>query len=101
MGALTLVSVEMRRALRRRAVRVLILIALIGVVTLGLVAFFDSAGKSLAQLQADDGHPALMSKWWVAGPGEGVRLIAAIPLLIGALLGGATVAGAEWRAGTN
>src|SRR5258706_8040961 len=74
--------------------------ALIGVVPLGLVAFFDSAGKSLAQLQADDGHPALMSKWWVAGTGEGVLLIAAIPLLIGALLGGATVAGAEWRAGT-
>ena len=100
MGALTLVGVEMRRALRRRAVRVLIVLALIGVVTLGLVAFFDSAGKSVAQLQASDSHPALMSSWWAAGTGEGVLLIAAIPLLIGGLLGGATVAGAEWRAGT-
>jgi hypothetical protein len=100
MGALTLVTVEMRRALRRRAVRVLIALAIIGIVTLGLVAFFDSAGKSVAQLRADDGHPALMAKWWTSGTGEGVLLIAAIPLLIGGLLGGATVAGAEWRAGT-
>ncbi|MEP6659855.1 MAG: hypothetical protein ABJD24_08065 [Acidimicrobiales bacterium] len=100
MGALTLVGVEMRRALRRRAVRALIVLALVGVATLGLVAFFDSAGKSVAHLQANGDHPALMSRWWEAGTGEGVLLIAAIPLLIGALLGGATVAGAEWRAGT-
>jgi hypothetical protein len=100
MGALTLVTVEMRRALRRRAVRALILLAFLGIVTLGLVAFFDSAGQSVAQLRAGGDHPALMSSWWVAGTGEGVLLIAAIPLLIGGLLGGATVAGAEWRAGT-
>lgn len=100
MGTMTLLTVEMRRGLRRRAVRALIVLALVGVAILGLVAFFDSAGKTVAQLQVNGDHPALMAKWWVAGTGEGVLLIAAIPLLIGGLLGGATVAGAEWRAGT-
>lgn len=97
---LSLVTAEARRALHRRAVWVLIAIALVGVVLLGVIAYFDSAGKTLGQLHANGTHPAVMRDWWVAGGGDGTLMIAAIPLLIGGLLGGATVAGAEWRAGT-
>lgn len=100
MDGLNLLLVEMRRALHRRVVRVLIGLALVGVVILGLVAFFDSAGKTAAQLRVNGTHPALMADWWVAGTGDGILMIGAIPLLIGGLFGAASVAGAEWRAGT-
>jgi len=95
-----LIVVEMRRALHRRVVWVLVAMALVGIVILGLVAFFDSAGKTVAQLHENGTHAAVMADWWVAGGGDGILMIAAIPLLIGGLLGGASVAGAEWRAGT-
>lgn len=100
MGFVNLLRVEMRRALRRRVVRVLVGLALLGTTVMGLVAFFDSAGKSVAELHANGTYPAVMADWWVAGSGEGILMIGAIPLLIGGLLGGASVAGAEWRAGT-
>ena len=95
-----LVVCEMRRALHRRLVWVLIAIALVGVGLLGVIAFFDSAGTPVAELGDGSTHPARMRDWWVTGVGDGILLIGAIPLLIGGLLGGASVAGAEWRAGT-
>jgi ABC-type transport system involved in multi-copper enzyme maturation permease subunit len=91
---------EMRRALHRRVVWMLIALALLGVAALGVVAFVDSAGKSLADLGRDGEHPAVMVNWWTAGGGDGILMIAALPLLIGAVLGGASVLGGEWRAGT-
>lgn len=91
---------EIRRALHRRVVWMLIALALLGVVTLGVVSFFDSAGKSIAELSRNGEHPALMASWWTAGGGDGILLIAGLPLLIGGVLGGASVLGAEWRAGT-
>lgn len=100
MDMMNLLVVEMRRALHRRVVWTLIALALAGTVVLGLVAFFDSSGKTLTELRVDGTHPAVMVDWWVAGTGDGILMIAAIPLLIGSLLGGASVAGAEWRAGT-
>jgi hypothetical protein len=75
-------------------------VAVLGIALLGVIAFFDSAGRTPAQLAANGTHPALMADWWVAGGGDGILMIAAIPLLLGGLLGGASVAGAEWRAGT-
>jgi hypothetical protein len=95
-----LLVVEMRRAVHRRVVWVLLLLAFVGIAILGIVAFADSAGKTLAQLRVNGTHPALMADWWVSGGGEGILMIAAIPLLLGGLFGGASVAGAEWRAGT-
>jgi ABC-2 type transport system permease protein len=93
--------VEMRRALRRSVVRVLILIALVGCAVVGVIAFTSSAGKSLAELQFDGHHhPAVMRDWWIAGGGDGALPVASLFLLLGGLIGGATVAGAEWRAGT-
>lgn len=91
---------EMRRALHRRLVWVLIAISFVGIGMLGVIAFFDSAGKSAAELTLEGTHPAVMIGWWVAGGGDGILLIGALPLFIGGLLGGASVAGAEWRAGT-
>jgi hypothetical protein len=93
--------VEMRRALRRRVVRVLILLALIGCAAVGVIAYASSAGKTLAELHADGAiHPAVMHDWWIAGGGDGALAIASFFLLLGGFIGGASVAGAEWRAGT-
>jgi hypothetical protein len=95
-----LLWVEMRRALHRRLVWVLIAVALVGCVILGIVAFVDSAGKTVAELRASGEHPATMAAWWVAGGGDGTLMIAAFPLFLGGLIGGASVAGAEWKMGT-
>jgi hypothetical protein len=98
---MNLLVVEMRRALHRPVVRVLVLIALFGCAAAGVIAFIDSSGKSLAELQVNGHHhPAVMRDWWVAGTGDGALAIASLFLVIGGLIGGATVAGAEWRAGT-
>ena len=96
-----LLRMEMRRALHRRAVRVLILIAVLGCAMAGAVAYIGSSGKSLAQLRGDEeGHPAVMTDWWIADANEGFLILAVFFLLMGGLIGGATVAGGEWRHGT-
>jgi hypothetical protein len=41
-----------------------------------------------------------MSDWWVPGTGDGFLVVAATFLAVGAAVCGASVAGAEWRAGT-
>lgn len=91
---------EVRRALHRRVVWVLIGLALAGVALLGIIAFTDSAGRSVAELSRDGTHPAVMADWWVGGSADGILMIAGLPLLLGGIFGGATVLGAEWRAGT-
>jgi hypothetical protein len=91
---------EARRALHRRAVWVLIGLALTGIALLGAIAFTDSTGRSVAELGRDGTHPALMADWWVAGSADGILMVAGLPLLLGGIFGGATVLGAEWRAGT-
>ena len=98
---MNLLRTEMERALRRRAIRLLITLALLGCVLAGTVAWFGSRGKSVAELRfAEDGHPAIMTDWWIADANEGFLAIAMFFLAMGGFLGGATVAGAEWRAGT-
>jgi hypothetical protein len=67
----------------------------------GVIAFVDSAGKTLAELHLDgQTHPAVAHDWWVSGSADGVLGLAAFFLLMGGFIGGASVAGAEWRAGT-
>jgi ABC-type transport system involved in multi-copper enzyme maturation permease subunit len=98
---MNLYVVEMRRALHRRAVWMLIALALIGCVAAGIIAFVDSAGRSLAELHANgQSHPAVMRDWWISGTADGALSIASLFLLFGGLVGGASVGGAEWRAGT-
>ncbi len=54
---MNLLRVEMRRALRRRAVRVLIALALLGCTVAGLVAFLGSRGKTVTELRLDEEAP--------------------------------------------
>jgi hypothetical protein len=98
---MTLLVVEMRRALHRRVVWVLIGLALVGCALAGVLAFTSSAGRTLAELHADGAtHPAVMRDWWIGGGDDGTLTIASLFLLLGGVIGGASVAGAEWRAGT-
>jgi hypothetical protein len=98
---MNLLLVEMRRAMRRRVIRVLILIALGWCAFAGVVAFLSSSGKSVAELHAKNAlHPAVLLDWWVPGKGDNAVTTAALFLLIGGFFAGAAVAGAEWRAGT-
>jgi len=97
---MNLLMTEMRRALHRRAVRVLIAIALVGCVFAGVIAFFGSAGKTLAQLRLAEDSPAVMSNWWIADDHVGVLSVGMFFLFLGGFFAGATVAGGEWRAGT-
>src|SRR3954454_11720609 len=91
---------EIRRALHRRLVWALLAIAAVGVGVFGVIAFVDSGGRSVADLAAHGGHPALLRSWWLPQGDGSILLITVMPLVVGALLGGASVAGAEWRAGT-
>jgi ABC-2 type transport system permease protein len=95
---MNLLLVEMRRGLHRRVVWVLVALALCGCALAGVIAFFTSSDASVTELRFE-GHPAIMAEWWRAD-GEGSLLIASFFLLLGGLFGGASVAGAEWRAGT-
>ena len=97
---MNLLVVEMRRALHRRSVRVLILLAALGCVVAGAIAFGSSAGKTIVEMRHGDTHPAVLTDWWVPGSADGQLSIAFFFLLMGGLFGGATVAGAEWRFGT-
>ena len=97
---MNLLVVEMRRAMHRRVVRVLILLALVACVVAGVLAFVGSSGKTVAELHVRGAtHPAVLTDWWTVG-GDNAVTIAATFLLLGACFGGAAVAGAEWRAGT-
>src|SRR3954452_4474017 len=91
----------MRRAMHRRAVWVLIMVALAGCVFAGVIAFTSSSGKTIAELHFhNEPHPAIVTDWWIAGRSDGAVLVASIFLLLGAAFAGAAVAGGEWRAGT-
>jgi hypothetical protein len=97
---MNLLFVEMRRALRRPVIRVMVLIALAGCAFAGVIAFLSSSGRTLAELhERGETHPAVLTDWWVSGSDNAV-LIVTVFLLLGGFFAGAAVAGAEWRAGT-
>lgn len=96
-----LFRIEVRRALHRRITWVLVGLALAGVVVAGVLAFTASRGVDPVRARAEGQEsPAVMAQWWVAGTGDGLLLVAAFLLAMGGLVGGASVVGAEWRAGT-
>lgn len=89
----------MRRALHRRLVRWMIFIALVGCAGIGLMLFLTS--RDPVKFAHDTGHPAHMANWWISGGGgESFLTPAALFLVIGAVICGASVVGAEWKAGT-
>jgi len=92
---------EMRRALHRRAIRVLIAVGLIGCLVAGVIAYLTSATMTIAEMRLEEGgHPAILTDWWDADRHDGYLSVAMLFLLLGALFGGATYAGGEWKAGT-
>ncbi|MEO8364027.1 MAG: hypothetical protein ABI570_06575 [Ilumatobacteraceae bacterium] len=94
-----LIFVEMRRALHRRLVRWMIFIALVGCAGVGLIAFLTS--RNPVKFAHDTGHPARMVNWWVSrNGGESFLTPAALFLVVGAVICGASVVGAEWKSGT-
>ena len=95
-----MVGVEMRRALHRRLVRWML--ALWHSRRARSRARSPTASSRVAQLARSTDHPAHMATWWTAGGGGGdaLLLVAAVFLAVGVVICGASVAGAEWRAGT-
>ena len=95
-----LLGVEMRRALHRRLVRWMIALALLMCAFSGVVIYLSSGDP--VELARTTDHPAHMATWWSTsgGGGDSLLLTAAVFLVIGAAICGASVAGAEWRAGT-
>jgi hypothetical protein len=99
MKLVRLTSVEMRRALHRRLVWWMVALAIAGCVFVGVIAFVTS-GDPVKLAESASDHPAFMRNWWIAGSGDGFLSIAAVFLALGAAICGASVAGAEWKAGT-
>ena len=90
-----LVATEVRRCLSRRAVHVLVGVALLGIVitaVIGLLALGDDP------VNADPTLLRLSDLW--RPDHDGTLLPAVILLCLGGLIGGAVVVGGEWRAGT-
>jgi hypothetical protein len=97
---MNLLVVEMRRALHRRVLRVMVALAVFWCAFAGVIAFVSSSGRTLAELHRRGAtHPAVLTDWWSPGRDNAV-LTAAIFLMLGGFFTGAAVAGAEWRAGT-
>jgi hypothetical protein len=97
MNFLTVTVVEMRRALHRRLVRWMVALAVGMCAFVGFIVFSTSADT--LKLEASPDHPANMYYWWYEN-GQGFLTVAASFLAIGAAICGASVGGAEWRAGT-
>jgi hypothetical protein len=93
----SLLAAELRLCLSRRAVRVLVGVALVGIVATGVVGFFATDANEVST--TSNTALARLHDLWVPG-GDGTLAPALIMLMIGALIGGAVVTGGEWRAGT-
>jgi ABC-2 family transporter protein len=88
----TMLGVEIRRCFHRRLVRWLIAIAVLGCLVTAFIARRAANDDSLT----DQFH---LVELWVPG-GDSILGVGAIFLIIGAVVGGASMIGAEWRAGT-
>ena len=92
-----LTFVEMRRALHRRLVRWMVLLAVALSALTGVIVYVTS--RDPVALAREPSHPAHMESWW-GQANDGLLLTAAMFLVVGAAICGASVAGAEWKAGT-
>jgi ABC-2 type transport system permease protein len=92
----TILAVELRRALARRLVRVLVLVAVLGIVVLAIGAFASSDPDAADAFSAGD-----IWSGDVADSGDANTLLpTSFLFLLMGLLGGASFLGAEYRAGT-
>ena len=92
-----LFRMELRRALHRRAVWGLIGLALLGTVVTGVLVFIGTSHADPSA--AGEIDVARMADWWRPDIPDGVVLMPAIMLFLGAVIGGASVVGGEWRSG--
>ncbi len=96
-----LLAVEARRYTARRLVRVLVAIALgvVGVVAVAVYAANDPLAFTPETPSVDD--PRFLTSLWPEGAEEeGYLMIPAVLLALFAFVAGASMTGAEWRAGT-
>lgn len=96
-----LIEVEIRRYASRRLVRGLVATAavVIGVVTVAVYAANEPLPFTPATPTTDD--PRFLTALWPDGAeSEGYLMIAAVVLALFAFVAGASMTGAEWRAGT-
>ena len=97
---MTSVLVEIRRQLHRRSVWWLLLVAGAFIVLVGVVSFLSADDETITtRIGQRDPHPALMQYWWT-GRDDAPLLVGMLFLFIGAIIGGATATGGEWRNGT-
>jgi ABC-2 type transport system permease protein len=88
-----MLGIELRRCFARRLVRWLIVLAVLGCVVTALIAYRNASQASVFdQFRLAELHEPETGDSFVG--------VAAFFLLIGAVVGGASVIGAEWRAGT-
>lgn len=92
---ITMLDVEIRRCFARRLVRWLIVLA-IGLCAVASVMVYRD---TVAVEERGTGEEFRLVELWVPG-GDSVLGVAAFALLIGAVIGGASMIGAEWRTGT-
>ena len=96
-----LLGVEIRRALHRRSVWWLVLVAFVGIVVMGLISWISSRGSDpIASMARGESHPSILRDWWIPDGGDGALLMGGLFLLMGGVIGGATATGGEWRTGT-
>ena len=94
-------SVEIRRQLHRRSVWWLLAVAALGIALLAAIGFITGDDESIAaRIGKGDAHPAIMQYWWRQGGQDGMLLMGMLFLFMGAVIGGATATGGEWRNGT-
>lgn len=98
-----LLASEVRRCLSRRAVHVLVGVALLGIVLTGVISLLTIDAADVTPPghggEYGDGNIANLQDLWL-GDGKGVITTPIALLAIGALLGGSLVVGGEWKAGT-
>lgn len=89
---MTVFMVEVRRCLARRLVWVLLAIALVGIVVTGVIVLANKPGPF--------DQPFYLTDLWPVGGDPPAVAAASVFLVIGGLLGGASMVGADWRSGT-
>ena len=125
---MNLFMVEVRRCLSRRLVWVLLAIAVVAIVATGLIVFAQTGndtprrtvqfGETVCEtVPGPPGQPPqqvcrsvepieefeeefTLTDLWPVGGGDPALAVTVVFLAIGGLLGGASMVGAEWRAGT-
>jgi hypothetical protein len=89
---ITLVAIELQRALARTLVRVLIGLALAVTAIAAVIAFFETGKPS--------NDPIHLTDLWPANGGDPILVMTSLFLAIGGFIAAASVVGAEWRHGS-